>query len=81
MPMNSVTVLPAYARQYETFDDIMAHWNAGKDFKLANGPYFSRHDLSALQTRGITHMIFMWIPLRGGVQQMTLPIDDPKVVA
>jgi len=49
--MNSkpLMIMPAYGRQYKTSEQAKADWNAGKDFKIVNGPYLSIRDVSYLK--------------------------------
>lgn len=39
----------AYGRGYECQTDAMSDWEAGKDFKLVNGPYFSIRDFADMK--------------------------------
>ena len=41
--------MPAYGRQYKTSKQAKADWNAGKDFKIVNGPYLSIRDVNYLK--------------------------------
>lgn len=49
--MNSkpLMIMPAYGRQYKTSEEAKADWNAGKDFKIVNGPYLSIRDTKYLK--------------------------------
>jgi hypothetical protein len=49
--MNSkpLMIMPAYGRQYKTSEEAKADWNAGKDFKIVNGPYLSIRDAKYLK--------------------------------
>ena len=49
--MNSkpLMIMPAYGRQYKTSEEAKADWNAGKDFKIINGPYLSIRDVKHLK--------------------------------
>ena len=49
--MNSkpLMIMPAYGRQYVTSEQAKADWNAGKDFKIVNGPYLSIRDVNYLK--------------------------------
>jgi hypothetical protein len=49
--MNSkpLMIMPAYSRQYKTSEEAKADWNAGKDFKIVNGPYLSIRDVNHLK--------------------------------
>jgi hypothetical protein len=50
--MNSkpLMIMPAYGRQYKTSEQAKADWNAGKDFKIVNGPYLSIRDVNYLKS-------------------------------
>lgn len=50
---SDVVLFPAYGREYIMPDEVRADWLAGKDFKLANGPYCSIRDVAALNTKAI----------------------------
>lgn len=41
--------MPAYGRQYKTSQEAKADWNAGKDFKIVNGPYLSIRDIDYIK--------------------------------
>jgi len=49
--MNSkpLMIMPAYGRQYKTSEQAKTDWNAGKDFKIVNGPYLSIRDVNSLK--------------------------------
>ena len=49
MKANALTIMPAYGRQYKTSEEAKADWNAGKDFKIVNGPYLSIRDINRLK--------------------------------
>lgn len=42
-------VLPAYGRKYDTAEQALADWKAGKDFQVSWGPYCSIRDLDRLK--------------------------------
>lgn len=56
--METVTVVGAYGRTYNTKEAVLGDWAAGKDFKIAGGgPYMSvrdaeRDDLSVVVRYG-----------------------------
>ncbi len=50
-------LLPAYNRRYKTAEEVLADWNAGKDFKVRNGPYCSIRDLPVLKAIGVVRII------------------------
>ena len=49
--MNSkpLMIMPAYGREYKTSEEAKADWNAGKDFKIVNGPYLSIRDVNYIK--------------------------------
>jgi hypothetical protein len=49
--MNSkpLMIMPAYGRQYKTSEQAKTDWNAGKDFKIVNGPYLSIRDVNYIK--------------------------------
>jgi hypothetical protein len=49
MKDNQLMIMPAYGRQYKTSEQAKADWNAGKDFKIVNGPYLSIRDVNYLK--------------------------------
>ncbi len=56
--------LPAYGRQYDDAASVERDWNAGKDFKIVRGPYFSIHSVAKLLADGYTEV---WIFYAVGV--------------
>lgn len=42
----------AYGRHYATITKLLEDWNAGKDFKIWNGPYCSIRDLKTMKSEG-----------------------------
>lgn len=52
---SSIVLVGAYGRTYESKKQAVADWEAGKDFRIINGPYCSIRDLEYLQneSRGI----------------------------
>ncbi len=44
-------IMPAYGRQYKTSQEAKADWEAGKDFKIVNGPYLSIRDINSLKDK------------------------------
>jgi hypothetical protein len=48
--MTEITLVPAYGRKYASDDEMMADWNAGKDFRVyPNNRYTSIRDLPILK--------------------------------
>lgn len=56
--MNTATlnIIPAYARRYKSAAEALRDWNAGKDFKIFDGPYLSKRDVPALTKEGYTRV-------------------------
>jgi hypothetical protein len=54
--MRTLTIVPAYGRDYFTRLEATDDWKAGKDFKVRSGPYLSIRDSSALIRDGFTHV-------------------------
>lgn len=52
MKMATLNVYPAYLRKYKTEAEAKKDWDEGLDFKIYNGPYFSKRDVPALQKEG-----------------------------
>ena len=48
----------AYGRRYSTKDEVLADWQAGKDFKIWQGPYCSIRDVPAMEFDGYKPMYF-----------------------
>ena len=60
--MKTITVIPAYGRDYKSKKAILEDWNASKDFQIAtfgpdDGHYINKEDL-AKDTTGLTHLNF-----------------------
>ena len=49
MKSKPLMIMPAYGREYKTSEEAKADWNAGKDFKIVNGPYLSIRDVNYLK--------------------------------
>jgi hypothetical protein len=49
MNSKALMIMPAYGREYKTSEEAKADWNAGKDFKIANGPYLSIRDVTYIR--------------------------------
>lgn len=54
--MKTLVALPAYNRSYPATnagsDKCADDWEAGLDFKIFNGPYFSIRDIKTLKNEG-----------------------------
>jgi len=48
----TIKLVPAYGRNYQTEAEALKDWNAGKDFKIAGGPYCSIRDARGLKIVG-----------------------------
>ena len=46
---NELFIIPAYGANYETAQEMVSAWNAGKDFKIFKGPYCSVRDINLLK--------------------------------
>ena len=44
--MSDLILTPAYGRDYNSKDAVLADYNDGKDFKIAGGPYISKRDVT-----------------------------------
>jgi hypothetical protein len=51
MKDSQLMIMPAYGRQYKTSQEAKADWEAGKDFKIVNGPYLSIRDINSLKDK------------------------------
>lgn len=61
----SATLVPAYGRDYKSKKEVLADWDANKDFALVsfNGPagrYVNKQQLADLKAAGITHLHFRY---------------------
>lgn len=59
-----IVLKPAYGREYKTIEEAEHDWNAGKDFKILQGPYCSIRDMELLKDMGHT---------------VVLTVDDVKI--
>ena len=57
-------IKPAYGRQYKSHAQCLKDWNAGKDFKLVNGPYCSIRDLEYMQADFDTIEIYWYSAIK-----------------
>jgi hypothetical protein len=46
--MNTLKAIPAYGREYDNHEALIADWLAGKDFQIDGGSYFSIRDYDYL---------------------------------
>lgn len=46
--MKQLVLVPAYGRTYKTVEAARKDWDAGKDFRILNGPYCSIRDLELI---------------------------------
>jgi hypothetical protein len=59
--MSTLFIRPAYGRTYHSQQQALNEWNAGKDFKIINGPYLSNRDLPAIK-REYRYIVIFWQP-------------------
>lgn len=57
--MKTLYVQGAYGRAYTTFEQVVRDWDAGKDFKIIDGPYCSKRDLTDIKSMGYVRICFM----------------------
>ena len=57
--MKTISVFPAYGRDYKSRAALIADWQAGKDFN-SNLGYLSIRDVGALKLDGITGIQFRY---------------------
>lgn len=50
----------SYVAKPETWEEVEALWNDGKDFKIYNGPYTSIRDKLKMSMAGFTHVLIIW---------------------
>lgn len=67
--MNSVTLIPAYGRDYKSKAAVLADWDANKDFiiqvwlnpnHIGYGTYVNKAQLKDLQFDGFSHITFRY---------------------
>jgi hypothetical protein len=58
--LKTLTLAPAYGRDYSSRTAAADDWRAGKDFQIASGPddgrYTSIRDIEAIRAEGYTHL-------------------------
>ena len=59
--MSTLFIRPAYGKQYHSQQQALNDWNAGKDFKIINGPYLSNRDIPQIRTR-YRYIVIFWQP-------------------
>lgn len=52
-----VTLVPAYGKNYASREKALEDWNAGRDFKIQNGPYCSKRDIDKLKSNASSVII------------------------
>ena len=57
---DTIVLMPAYGRVYDSEHKILKDWNAGKAFKILGGPYCSIRDFDSL-TADFDRVILHWI--------------------
>lgn len=63
MAYNSLTLVPAYGRDYKSKATLMEDWEAGKDFMavhMRSSGYTSVRDVPAFKEDGYTHLHFRY---------------------
>lgn len=61
MPYNTLTVLPAYGRDYPSKAEVLKDWEANKDFIVARtGQTVSKSLEDLLRFDGYTHITFRY---------------------
>jgi hypothetical protein len=53
MPFDSITVVPAYGRDYKSKAEALAAWSTGVDWKIPDGPYVSARDIPHAKLDGV----------------------------
>lgn len=75
MLFHPLIALGAYGKQYTSEEQVKAAWDAGKDFKIYGGTYFSKRDSAKLLDAGYdgTRVV-----INGG-KYVDLPFEEEKV--
>ena len=55
-----IYLIPAYGRSYNSKESMLKDWEAGKDFKILNGPYCSIRDSQSLKRMGTVVLKDLW---------------------
>jgi len=60
-PLTNLVAVGAHGRDYRSGNiaALQRDWEAGAEFKICNGPYFSKVDVQRLLYDGWTHITFM----------------------
>jgi hypothetical protein len=66
--MKTLTIVPAYGRDYKNKQACLEDWNNGKDFQIYSGPYCSNRDIETLRGDGYTHLSIRYAKLTRVVQ-------------
>jgi hypothetical protein len=61
----SLTLVPAYGRDYKSKASLMEDWNSGKDFRIegfgySGANYCNIKDVDHFKTNGYTHLHFRY---------------------
>ena len=59
--MKTLTVQPAYGRQYYSAIEAISAWKDGKDFKIVQGPYVGIGEKQMLIADGYTHVTIRYM--------------------
>jgi hypothetical protein len=66
---DSITLTPAFGRDYRSAGQATEHWAAGKDFRIGtDGPYCSIRDARSLHARGVRTIRIRYARLRNVVE-------------
>lgn len=61
--MNTITLTPAYGRDYKSKAAVLADWDANKDFMInhiSHGGYVSKSQINDLKVDGFSHISFRY---------------------
>ena len=62
--MNTITVVPAYGRDYNSKEAVVTSWENGSDFKVATtGQYIGKSELSFLKANNVSAINFRYSKL------------------
>jgi hypothetical protein len=68
---DTVTIIPAFGKKYNTKYEVMKDWQKGVDFRISGGSYCSTRDLKALMD-DYDRVILHWIDEVGKENSYTL---------
>lgn len=64
-PDKIIQLLPAYGRKYESKEQLLKDWTAGKDFQIWQGPYCSIRDREKMREQGYEKVLIAAINPHG----------------